>query len=156
MQEVLQMISRIILLIGLFCLAWVDFQTKRIKGKDLFVLAGIGLIIKIFSLFCQKEQSFFEMCKIEFLINLPAAMMVGGVLFLVAKITREQMGIGDALVFLVTGIFLDFVQNLLLLIGTFLLVGIFSLVWLVRKKEGRDDSVAMMPFTLAAYVLFVL
>ena len=101
------MMSRIILLMGLFCLAWTDFQTKRIKGKDLLVLAGAGLIIKIFSLFCQKEQSFFEICKMEFLVNLPAAMLIGGVLFLVAKITREQVGIGDALVFFVTGIFLD-------------------------------------------------
>jgi len=150
------MMSRIILLMGLFCLAWTDFQTKRIKGKDLLVLAGAGLIIKIFSLFCQKEQSFFEICKMEFLVNLPAAMLIGGVLFLVAKITGEQVGIGDALVFFVTGIFLDFVQNLTLLIGTFLLVGSISLVWLIRKKKGRDDSVAMMPFTLAAYVLFVL
>ena len=150
------MISRIILLIGLFYLAWTDFQTKRIKGKALFILAGVGLIIKLFSLFCQKEQSFLEICKTEFLVILPSAMLVGGVLFLAAKITREQVGIGDALVFFVTGIFLDFVQNLTLLMMTFLLVGIISLVWLVGKKKGKDDSVAMMPFTLAAYVLFIL
>ena len=150
------MIGRIILLMGLFYLAWTDFQTKRIKGTALFVLAGIGLIIKIFSFFCQKEQSFFEICKTEFLINLPMAMLVGGALFLVAKLTREQVGIGDALVFFVTGIFLDFVQNLTLLIGTFWLVGIISLVWFARKEKGKDDSVAMMPFTLAAYVLFIL
>ena len=31
-----------------------------------------------------------------------------------------------------------------------------EMICLVRKKKGRTDSVAMMPFTLAAYVLFVL
>lgn len=156
MQEMFQMISRVILLIGLFYLAWTDFQTKMIKGKDLQILAEAGIIIKIFSLLIQREQNFWDICKIEFLVNVPMAMLVGGVLFVIAKFTREQIGIGDALVFLVTGIFLDFVENLVLLTGTFLLTGIFSLVWLVRKKKGREDSVAMMPFTLAAYVLFVL
>ena len=156
MQEVYQMISRIILLGGLFYFAWTDFQTKRIKVRDLLVLAVLGLIIKILSLFCQKEQNFLEICKTEFLLNLPEAMLVGGVLFLIAKITREQVGIGDAFVFCVTGIFLDFVQNLTLLIGTFLLVGMLSLVWLIRKKKGKHDSIAMMPFTLAAYVVFIL
>ena len=156
MREMFQIISRIVLLMGLFYLAWTDFQTKWIKGRALLILAGLGLIIKSFSLFCQKEQNYLEMYKMEFLINLPVAMLVGGVLFIIAKLTKEQIGIGDALVFCVTGIFLDFVQNLTLLMGTFLLVGIISLIWLVGKKKGRNDSVAMMPFTLAAYVLFIL
>lgn len=156
MQEMFEMINKVILLMGLFYLAWTDFKTKLIKGKDLLVLAGVGMIMKIFSLLVQDEQSFLEICKIEFLINIPVAMFVGGMLFLAAKFTREQIGFGDALVFLMTGVFLNFIQNLILLAGTLLLAGIVSLGWLVLEKKGRDDSVAMMPFTLAAYVLFVL
>lgn len=152
----LQVISQIILLIGLFCLAWTDFQTRLIKGRDLLLLSGLGIIIKMFILSFQKEQNFFEIWKQEFLIKIPLAMLIGVILFFIAKLTQEQVGIGDAFVFCVTGIFLDFVQNLVLLIGTFLLIGVFSLIWLLGKWKGRDDSVAMMPFTLAAYVLFVL
>ena len=156
MPKMLQVISQIILLIGLFCLAWTDFQTRLIKGRDLLLLSGLGIIIKMFILSFQKEQNFFEIWKQEFLIKIPLAMLIGVILFFIAKLTQEQVGIGDAFVFCVTGIFLDFVQNLVLLIGTFLLIGVFSLIWLLGKWKGRDDSVAMMPFTLAAYVLFVL
>lgn len=151
-----EIISQMILLIGLFYLAWMDFRTKLIRERDLVVLAGSGMIIKISACLVQKEQNFLQACKKEFLINIPVAMLAGVVLFLIAKVTREQVGIGDALVFFITGIFLDFVQNLVLLMGTFLLIGLFSLIWLIGKRKGRNDSVAMMPFTLAAYVLFVL
>lgn len=89
MQEMFEMINKVILLMGLFYLAWTDFKTKLIKGKDLLVLAGVGMIMKIFSLLVQDEQSFLEICKIEFLINIPVAMFVGGMLFLAAKFTRE-------------------------------------------------------------------
>lgn len=156
MQEMFEMISQVILLLGLFYLAWTDFKTKLIKGKDLLILAGAGMIMKVLSLFIQKEQSFLEIGKTEFLINMPAAMLIGGALFLIAKFTREQIGVGDALVFLMTGVFLDFMQNLILLIGTLFLLGMVSLGWLVRRKKERNDSVAMVPFILAAYVLFVL
>ena len=148
--------KNLILLVGLFHLAWEDWKTKLIREKDLLFLTSAGIMLRFIGLLTQKEYGILEAFKLEVVMKMPIAMSVGGILFLIAKFTKEKIGFGDAFVFFMTGVFLDFVNNITLLIGTFFLAGIVAIGCFTLKKKGKNDSMAMMPFTLAAYVLFVL
>ncbi len=156
MQEVFEIIKQGILLMGLYYLAHIDWKTQFIYKRDLWILALSGLILKFSLLFIQGKQNILEVNISGELIKTLSAMLIGGILWLIALLTKEQVGLGDAYLFCVTGIFLDYVQNLRLLLGTLFLVGIFCAGEILIKKKGKNESVAMVPFTLTAYVLFVL
>lgn len=156
MCEVFDVIKQGILLIGLYYLARIDWKTQLVNERDLWILAISGIILNISLLFLQKKQSILEINIVEELIKIVCAMLVGGILWLIAVLSKEQVGFGDAYLFCVTGIFLDYIQNITLLLGTLFLLGIFCIGSFLLKKKGKNDSVAMIPFTLTAYVLFIL
>jgi len=70
--------------------------------------------------------------------------------------SNESIGFGDGWIFVVTGIFLGFQKNMMLFFWTLVLAGVFAIVCLILKKKRRNDSMALGPFVLTAYVLFVL
>ena len=156
MQEVFQVIKQGILLMGLYHLARIDWKTQLVNEKDLWILAISGIILNVLLFFLQGKQNLLESNLVEELIKIVCAMLIGGVLLLIAVFTKEQIGVGDAYLFCVTGIFLDYMQNLTLLLGTLFLTGLFCIGSFLLKKKGKNDTVAMIPFTLTAYVLFVL
>ncbi len=83
--------------------------------------------------------------------SIAAGVGVGLVLLVISLISDGQVGLGDAAVVIVTGIFLGFWQNLGLLWLSTTLAGCCSLVlWLVFRK-GRKYEVPFIPFMLVAY-----
>lgn len=156
MCEVFAVIKQGILLMGLYYLARIDWKTQLVNERDLWILAVSGIILNVFLLFLQREQNILQMQVVEELINILSSMLIGGILLLTAVLTKEQIGVGDAYLFCVTGIFLDYMQNITLLLGTLFLAGIFCMGSFFLKKKEKNDSVALIPFTLTAYVLFIL
>lgn len=143
MCEVLEVMASVILLLGLFYFAWKDYQTQLIAVGPLFFLGVIGIAVR-------------GAWNKDVWIEIVGGVIVGVVLLLTAILTSEQIGLGDGLLFLVTGVYLDLMLNFTLLLGTFILIGVFSTGCLLLKKKGKDDRVAMAPFVLVSYVLFVL
>lgn len=141
MYEMLEIIGKIIFLLGLFYFAWRDYKSKQIQ-------TGILSIFGMSGIFLQGAMG-------ASWTNL-LGMLVGGILLVIAVISRESIGLGDGMLFLATGTFLSFSENMALLIDSLLLVGIYAITCLVLKKKGKKDRVAFAPFVLAAYVLFVL
>ena len=142
MSEVLEVVSRLTMLFGLFYFAIIDYKTKWIPVVPIVGLGILGFVLNFMSGQLGGEQLL--------------GMLVGAVLLLISVLTAESVGLGDALLFMCTGLFLGFWQNLTLLVGTLFLAGIFSLGCLLLKRKGRHDRVAMGPFILVAYVVFVL
>lgn len=141
MLEVFEIISKVVLLLGLFFFAWFDYKTKMIRTKWLMLFGLLGIILRGDEVLS---------------VQMFTGMIMGGILLLVAYLSNESIGIGDGLLFIATGTFLNFAQNLALLFGSLLLAGVFAIACLVLKKKGRNDRVALGPFVLAAYVVFVL
>ncbi len=143
MSEVLEIVQKLILLISLFYFAWQDYKKKLIP---LLPIVWIGFLGILFQVLYGKVSIF------KVLIS----MMVGGSCLLLSFLTKESIGIGDGFLFLLTGTFLEPVFNVTLFFGTLVLTGIFSIACLLLKKKGKKDEVAMAPFLLSAYVLFIL
>lgn len=144
MQEVLEIVLKVVLLLGLFYIAWFDYRTKLIEIKWLLIFGMAGM----FGILLQQDFALMgQACM---------GMMVGGILLVLAWISGESVGFGDGWLFVVTGVFLGFLQNFILLFGSLLLAGTFAIICLALKKKEKNDRLALAPFVLTAYVVFVL
>lgn len=141
MLEVFEITSKIVLLFGLFYFAWFDYKTRLIQAKWLLLFGISGMILQ---------------WNVWMSGQILQGMLAGGVVLLIALLSKESIGVGDGLLFVATGVFLGFSKNFALIFGSLFLAGVFSIICLVLKKKGRNDRVALGPFVLTAYVVFVL
>ena len=149
MSEVLRITSEIILLMGLFYFAYFDYQTGLIDGKAILLFSSFGMVLQL--MFAVIENK--EIKEIFLSLN---GMLIGIAIWGVAVISKEAIGKGDALLFLATGTFLDIAKNSILLCGTLWLVGSYAMICFIRKKKGKKDKIALAPFVLIAFVVFIL
>ena len=144
MWEMCEVISKVVLLWGLFWVAWEDYKTQLIKVGWLWLIgiAGVGFMLL-------RKEMMLE-------IGAFSGVLIGIVILVFAGISGESIGFGDGWLFVVTGTYLDFRENAVLLFGSMLLAGIFAMICLVLKRKNREDRIALAPFVLAGYVVFVL
>ena len=153
MSEMLEIVIKLVLLVGLFGFSWIDYKTKRFPVMLLLLFGAVGLFLRIANnLLIGEELSLVKMSQLDFWWEMSSGAVVGIGLLMLSILSREQIGKGDAFLFISVGMYLNFARNLTLLFRTLLLVGGFSVGCLLLKKKGKNDSVAMGPFLLAAYV----
>lgn len=87
-----------------------------------------------------------------------AGSVAGGIVCVIGKISRGQIGSGDGFLLMVTGILLGFWENMELLLAGLFFCALFSAAALVLWKKGRKYRVPFVPFLAAAQVfrIFVL
>lgn len=73
-------------------------------------------------------------------------------LFIMAYITRQSIGYGDCLVFMVVGLGMGFKAVLMVLLISFILSSLFSLYLIARHKSGKT-AIPFVPFILCSYML---
>ena len=140
MLEMFEVIIKMTLLLGLFGIAWFDYRTKLIDARWLWIVGVAGLVL----LFSQNG--------VMAVRQIFAGVVPGALLLLFAWISGESVGFGDGWLFVVTGIFLGLQKNMLLLMGSLIMAGVFAIVCLVLRKRERNDRIALAPFVLVAYV----
>lgn len=136
-------IRSVILLIGLAMLGIEDIRKKQVSVVPTLLLAAAGMVLSIIS----GDWNSWKVI----LRFLP-----GGITFLIAWMTRESIGYGDALVLLCIGCFLPGVQMINLCMAAFTLSGLFALFLLLVRKKGRKTQVPFVPFLLAGYCVILL
>ena len=133
----LEGIRMIVLLVSLFLCAWIDWKTERVS-VPLLLLGGMTAVL--LHLFAQEESVFYLM----------TGMSVGIVLLLYSLVTHESIGYGDGCLFVMTGLFLGFWENLVVL------AGIGAAVLLFFRKKKKNERIPFVPFVFTAYVLLLL
>lgn len=78
--------------------------------------------------------------------------LIGILLFIVGKFTREAIGYGDSWIILLLGVYLGSVRLLELLLGASLLAALFSLFYLWKKRWKKKASIPFVPFLLVMYL----
>lgn len=136
-----EIVSRLVLLFFLFVMAWKDYKTQLIEIWQLLIMGVIGIVL------CGNQGTLWQAMGGAFL---------GVIILLVAWCSKEYVGFGDGYLFMVTGIFLGVIQNFALFFASLFLAGSFAIACLVLKKKKGDDRMALGPFVLTAYVLFIL
>lgn len=147
MLELIKGIEKVVLLTGLMLSSWTDIKNRQISVKLIFVVSELGLILFLIGK-CMGDTMGGK--------ELLAGMSVGGILLLVARLTGERIGYGDGMLFVVTGIFEGFWNNLYLLLLSSALAGGVALFFLISRKKGRADSMPFAPFVSVGYVLLTL
>lgn len=80
-------------------------------------------------------------------------MLVGVFLLFISFITRQQIGIGDGILFVITGIGLGFLNNIILLFSSLFLTSIVALSLFVAKKIKRKETLPFIPFVWISFVV---
>lgn len=78
--------------------------------------------------------------------------LVGGALLGISKVTKEQIGIGDGLLFCITGIGIGFWHNISLLLYSLMLAAVFSIFMLCYKRTLKNQVIPFVPFVFLAYL----
>ncbi len=84
--------------------------------------------------------------------SLLGGVSVGGALLIGALLSKENIGVGDGLLFCVTGLFLGLWGNLVLLFLASLSCGVAGLARVAVRKGTMRQSLPLAPFVLAADV----
>ena len=138
MYEMFEIIKKILLLIGLWYFAWKDYRTYYIGVRGAVFVGISGIVIKILM-----ERNVMVMLEIGM------SMLIGVGLIILALISKESIGIGDGILFFVSGCYLNIWENIILFWRTVFLIGGFAFICLAIKKKER---IPMAPFMLTAYM----
>lgn len=81
-----------------------------------------------------------------------AGMLPGIFLLAVSLLTSGGIGMGDGMVFMLTGLYLGLAENLFLMIFSFLLAAAAGLFVLAIQRDKGNERLPLVPFLLLAYV----
>lgn len=133
-------IKEVILTGGLCVMSVEDIKRKEIRRIWLIILGLAG------ALFIVTEGGLRELTDL--------ARFVPGILcLLVAWMTREQLGWGDAILILIMGCYLDAGALTSICMIAFAMAGVAALGLLVVAKKSKKFTLPLVPFILTGYVL---
>ena len=101
---------------------------------------GVGLLLRILS-------------GTAALAEILPGFIPGLLCLLIAKLSKESIGYGDAFMLIAIGTFCPITELLFLLLCGFLMAGIVSILLLVLKKRNKKEEIPLIPFLLSGYVL---
>lgn len=116
-----------------------DIRTKKLPVILLICFGMAGIIINIIL----PEYSIKE---------LAFGIAIGVVLWSISYMTAGQIGNGDGLLFVVTGIFIGEMNNFVLLLWATVFCALAAGVLLLIKRVNKKDRIPFVPFVLLAYV----
>ena len=125
--------------VGLFILGAADFATKKVSLIVIGIWGIFGAALQLYlgELFCMSRI---------------IAILPGILLFLLARVSGEKIGYGDAWTILVMGIYMD-VENLIAVgMIAITLSGLAALVLICICKKKRDYEMPFIPFVFAGYM----
>lgn len=139
-----QILIKTILGIMLIICGMKDLKSRKIS----LYIVGIAFLCMICLLPFYKNISY---------LDLVGGFLIGILLITISMLSRGQIGIGDGLIFCVTGLGLGFWNNVCLLLYSLLLAAIFAGIILTLKYKNRKQVIPFIPFVCVGYigVLFI-
>ena len=134
-----QMWSRAVVMGMLTLCSAEDIKKKQIHINPVLFFGILGVL-------------FHMIWRMQSIENLLLGMSVGVVLLILSALTGGRIGAGDAVLLIVTGIYLGLEQNLELFLSGLFLCSLWALGLLVLRKGNRTDRIPFVPFLLAAYM----
>lgn len=141
--EDLLVMRSVILLLGLAGLGVEDLRTKQVSSLPILVLAVIGCVLSVIS---GDWGSW----------NVLLRFLPGGAMLLLAWMTKESIGYGDAWILLCMGCFMTEIQMMNLCVIALSLSGLFALFLLLVRGKSRKTQIPFVPFLLAGYGIILL
>lgn len=133
------MINNLALITGLIILGAIDFITKRLPFPVIGLWGVLAVFIQVYqgNLFCQTRL---------------IAIIPGILLFVLARVTGEKIGYGDAWVLLIMGIYMDADKLLAAGMIAISISGIAALILITFCKKKMNYEMPFIPFLLVGCV----
>lgn len=132
--------KEILLISGLCIMSVEDIRKKEIRRVWLLVLGVAGVLLMVVGGGLRGVADL-------------AGFIPGMLCLLVAWMTKEQLGWGDAILILVMGCYLDAIALMNVCMIAFVIAGFTALVLIVVVKKSKKYELPLVPFLLTGYVL---
>lgn len=119
-----------------------DIKEKRINIVPIIMVAFVALLADFMGLSIG-------------LLDGMLGCIVGVILLIASKLTKESIGLGDGALFTAAGLILGFWQNVILLWLASLLCGMYGLALMFFKNKRKNYEIPFMPFVTGVYSLFM-
>lgn len=136
-------LGEVLLLLTLAIAAYQDVREKRISLYIPMIAIGVGMIWRI--IFAKGTGK-----------DILLGCLVGVSILLISWVSKQSIGMGDGLMLIVSGVFMELWMNVTLLMIAFGLVAVTGLYMLVVKKKGKDYRLPFLPYLLVAYVCMLI
>lgn len=138
----------LVLVCFLVVITFIDFDHQLIYDRVLIWLAGAGAAINLSFIYTPVWDSF-VILPVSPLSMLAGGLLGGGVLLVIALVTRGGMGGGDIKFAAALGLWLGWQQTVLLLFLSFVIGGVGSFALLALSLRKRKDFIPFGPFIAA-------
>ena len=144
-------VKYLLLLAGLYPIAWEDAREKKIPNRWLlYLLAGRGFLFLA-------EAVYFPALLTENVKFILSGGLVSGAVFLTAYvISRRAVGMGDVKLVAVIGTYLGFRVNYFVMLAALVLSAVYGGGMVLRKKKGMKDEIAFGPFVAVGTLMVLL
>ncbi len=115
-----------------------DVRTKSIRVSEVIIFAVIGVLIDVIL----KPYSW---------VSIAGGVAVGAVLYIISILTKEKIGKGDAMIVMISGLYLGFMNTVIVLWLASLLAAIFGVIMVRLRGHQIDVEIPFVPFLLVAY-----
>lgn len=130
-------------LVCMYCMtAFDDLKDRQIKVRDILIFGIVGIIINL-------------VYRPHDLISVVGGVIVGLLVYLFSFLSKEQIGKGDALLIIVTGLYLGFTDTLVVLWVSTVLAAIVGTIHVKRHRVEIDSELPFVPFLLVGYLLLL-
>lgn len=132
-------------LMGLLSLLAVeDFRSKQIPVVPVFLCGILGVI---FHMVFHRRTVW----------DIIGGLMIGVLLYGISVFTHGKIGKGDGFLFMVTGVYLGFWNNIVLLWLACVIAGGIGMFVLVFRKKGKNYQMPFVPFVwISGFVLLLM
>jgi leader peptidase (prepilin peptidase)/N-methyltransferase len=133
--------GQIIVFVYLLFTAIYDWKKKEIHLRVSAVTAAVLTVCELWRI-SRGELAW---------VTLFAGMFVGVLLIGISLATRGQIGIGDGIVLVITGMVLNVYENSMLLLCSLVLTAVSGMFLLVAKHVGRKYTLPFVPYIFLSY-----
>lgn len=142
MFEMWMIIKEIVLVVGLTIMSIEDIRRKEIRRIWLIGLGMAGIVIAIVAGDIDGTQYLFRL-------------VPGIVCFLVAWVTGEQIGFGDAFLIFIMGLYCNVTELINVCMFALILVGIVSVFLMTVAKKSKKYELPFIPFVFLGRMVWL-
>lgn len=130
-------------LVCMYCMtAFDDLKDRQIKVRDILIFGVVGIIINL-------------VYRPHDLMSVMGGVMIGFLVYLFSVLSKEKIGKGDALLIIVTGLYLGFTDTLVVLWVSTVLAAIVGTIYVKKRRIEIDIEMPFVPFLLVGYLLLL-
>lgn len=116
-----------------------DIRTRQVQLLEIIVFAVIGIIFNLYD-------------RTNSLASIIGGVLIGVAVLLFSILTNEKIGKGDAYIIMVTGLYLGFMNTLVLLWISSIFAAVIGMIVLRKYDNSMQKELPFVPFLLLGYI----